>query len=263
MRPKKPSAAPAHYSRASFLRRAAASVAGAALASSSGFGAEPKLQAAAQKGSQSAAGSKVLRWTVITIGNLSRNRYWGESEAKGVRPAICTCTLIEGADFRLLVDPSLENAEQMARELDRRAGLKPANITAVFITHEHADHYAGLAHFPEAQWLAGPQVASVLNASKKWAKTIEPASGKLFEALDVLPTPGHTLSSTSLRFDYREHSVAVVGDAVATEDFWRERRGYFNCVDFELSAKSMDKIAKLADLVVPGHDNYFVAAKPQ
>src|SRR5215472_13013476 len=94
------------YNRASFLRRAAASAAGAALATH-GFGAEPT----AQKPQQGTSNSKVQRWKIITIGNLSRNRYWGESDAKGVRPAICTCTLIEGAEFRLLVDPSLENAE--------------------------------------------------------------------------------------------------------------------------------------------------------
>jgi len=31
-----------------------------------------------------------------------------------------------------------------------------------------------------------------------------------------------------------------------------------NCVDFELAAKSMDRIAAVADVVVPGHDNYFL-----
>ena len=61
----------------------------------------------------------------------------------------------------------------------------------------------------------------------------------------------------SLRFDSDGLSVVVAGDAVASRDFWRERRGYFNCADFDLSARSMDKIAGLADLVVPGHDNYF------
>jgi glyoxylase-like metal-dependent hydrolase (beta-lactamase superfamily II) len=228
------------------------------LASSCGLGAEPNSQASEAKASQGTADSRIRRWAVVTIGNLSRNRYWGESDDKGVRGAICTCTLIESAGFRLLVDPSLENVEQMARELDRRAGLKLSDITTVFITHEHADHFAGLVHFPEAQWLAGPQVASLLNATKKWNKAIEPASGKLFETVDVVPTPGHTFSSTSLRFDCKGLSVAVVGDAVATQDFWRERRGYFNCVDFEQSAKSMEKIAKVADLVVPGHDNYFL-----
>jgi len=34
--------------------------------------------------------------------------------------------------------------------------------------------------------------------------------------------------------------------------------GYFNTVDFDLSARTMDKIATIADIVVPGHDNYFL-----
>ena len=45
---------------------------------------------------------------------------------------------------------------------------------------------------------------------------------------------------------------------MATRDFWRERRGYYNCVDFDLSARSMYHIVGLADLVVPGHDNFYL-----
>ena len=205
------------------------------------------------------SGSRIRRWVIVTIGNLSRNRYWGESDEKGVRPAICTCTLVEGPDFRMLVDPSLQAAEGMASELERRTGLKPKEITDIFITHEHDDHYAGLAHFPNARLFAGSDVAVRLNATKKWQKSIAPAPERLFEMVDVVPTPGHTLGSHSVRFDCNGISVAVIGDAAATEDFWRERRGYFNCVDFALSAKSMDKIEALADVVVPGHDNYFLA----
>ena len=94
------------------------------------------------------ADSRVTRWDVVTIGNLSRNRYWGEPDARGVRAVICTCSLVRGSDFRLLVDPSIADAEQMARELDRRTGLNPRDVTAAFVTHEHGDHYAGLAHSP-------------------------------------------------------------------------------------------------------------------
>jgi glyoxylase-like metal-dependent hydrolase (beta-lactamase superfamily II) len=246
------------YNRAEFLTRSAASVIG--LAAGASLAAEP---AAGQGGPKVRRDSKVQRWAVITIGNLSRNRYWGESDAKGVRPAICTCTLLEGDGFKLLVDPSLDKADDMARELERRSGLKPDDISAVFITHEHADHYAGLAHFTSAGWFAGPEVACLLNATKKLSKLIEPVAGKIFGALEIIPTPGHTLGSNSVRFECKGRSVAVAGDAVATEDFWRERRGYFNCVDFELAAKSMDKLATLAELIVPGHDNYFLAAAPK
>jgi glyoxylase-like metal-dependent hydrolase (beta-lactamase superfamily II) len=200
----------------------------------------------------------VKRWDVITIGNLSRNRYWGESDARGVRSAVCTCTVIQGEGFRLIVDPSLSNADEMARELDRRTGLKPRDITAAFVTHEHGDHWFGLAHFPEARWLAAPEVAAVLNKTNKIPKQMESIAGRLFDDLEILPTPGHTLSHHSLRFDCDGLSVVVAGDAVAARDFWREHRGYYNCADFELSAKTMDKISGLADLVVPGHDNYFL-----
>ena len=147
----------------------------------------------------------------------------------------------------------------MTRELDRRAGLKPRDINAVFVTHEHGDHFAGVAHFPDAKWLAAPAVAGILNKSAKLSRRFENAGECLFDAVGVMAAPGHTASHHSLRFDCDGLSVVIAGDAVATRDFFRERRGYFNAVDFELSARTMDKLAALADIIVPGHDNYFLA----
>jgi len=201
--------------------------------------------------------SRIKHWDVITIGNLSRNRYWGESDERGVRSAICSCTLIAGEDFHLLVDPSLESEKEMAAELDRRTGLSTSEIDTVFITHTHGDHHCGLAHFPKARWLAGAKVAEGLNKAKRYSKAIEPADARIHGAVDVISTPGHTMDHCSLSFDWEGFSVVVAGDAVATQDFWAERRGYYNVVDFELSARTMDKIALIADIVVPGHDNYF------
>jgi glyoxylase-like metal-dependent hydrolase (beta-lactamase superfamily II) len=253
------------HTRAGFLRRVAGLVLGGMGAVGCGGVA---LGAEAAPGEREAKNKKlplasrkmaaVRRWDVITIGNLSRNRYWGESDSKGVRSAICTCTLIQGEGCRLLVDPSLTSAEEMARELDRRSGLKLRDIDTVFITHEHGDHWYGLPHFPLARWLAGPEVAAALNKTGKLAKRVESINGRICEGVEAIPTPGHTLSHFSLRFDCDGQSVAVAGDAVATRDFWRERRGYFNCVDFDLSARSMDRLSSMADIVVPGHDNYFV-----
>ena len=136
--------------------------------------------------------------------------------------------------------------------------VKLAPEQSVFVTHQHGDHWFGLTHFTDAKWLAAPEVATALNQTKKLPRKVEAANGRLFDAIEVVPTPGHTTSHHSLGFDCEGLSVVVAGDAVATRDFWRERRGYYNCVDFDLSAKSMDKIAGLADLVVPGHDNFFL-----
>ena len=244
--------------RAAFLRRLSVGILAVAAGILHAVGAEPAAEPKLSVRWKGRTNSRVKRWDVITLGNLSRNRYWGEGDAKGVRSAICTCTVIQGEGSCLIVDPSLSNAEDMAKELDRQTGLKPRDITAVFVTHEHADHWCGLSHFPEAKWLGVPDVAAVLNKTSKLPKAVEATTGRLFGTIDILPTPGHTLNQHSLRFDCDGLSVVIAGDAVPTRDFWRERRGYYNCADFELSARSMDKIAGLADIVVPGHDNYFL-----
>ena len=205
------------------------------------------------------ADSKVNRWDVITVGNLSRNRYWGEGNDAAVRPVLCTSTLVVGDGFALLVDPSMRDAAEMARELDRRTGKKPDIVTACFVTHEHGDHWAGLANFPQAKWLAAPGVADELNRTARLTKHVEGVEGRLFDAIDIVPTPGHTVSHHALRFDCDGRSIVTAGDAIATHDFFRDRRGFFNSVDFDQAARSMDKLAALADIIVPGHDNYFLA----
>lgn len=203
----------------------------------------------------------VQRWDILTIGNLSRNRHWGEGDDRARRPALCTCTLVVTDQARLLVDPSLSEGEAMAGELDRRTGLKPAEIDAVFLTHEHGDHHFGLRHFAGARWLAAPAVAARLNESGQYEKPVEPVEESLFGKIELIPTPGHTLSHHSLRFDCEGWSVVIAGDAVMTRDFWRERQGYFNSADFGLAARSIEQLAAIADIIVPGHDNYFLTQR--
>jgi len=61
----------------------------------------------------------------------------------------------------------------------------------------------------------------------------------------------------SLRFDYRNLSVVVAGDSVTSGDFRDDRRMYYNVPDNEESRRTMDKLNSLADIIIPGHDNYF------
>ena len=199
----------------------------------------------------------VQRWDIVVVGNLSRNRYWGEGEDRPVRPPLCTCTLVRGGGFHLLVDPSFEDARQMAAELDRRTGLKPEAIDHVFLTHEHGDHHAGLRHFPGAAWQAGPATAAALNASGRYSRAVQAVCGPLPGGIELLPTPGHTSGHSSLRFDCDGMSVVIAGDAAMTRDFWVDRRPFFNSVDPQRAFRSMQELAARADILVPGHDNYF------
>lgn len=202
----------------------------------------------------------IHRWDIVTIGNLSRNRYWGEADAQPVRPALCTCTFVKGPDFRLLVDPSMADRQAMDAELHRRTGLHLAEITTLFVTHAHGDHHAGLVHFSDADWFAAPAVAEAINRTGQYHKQVIPAATRIVNTVDLVPTPGHTLDHHSLRFDCDDCSAVIAGDAVMTQDFWRHRQGYFNSADFDLAARTMDRLAAIADIIVPGHDNYFLVA---
>ena len=201
--------------------------------------------------------SRIIHYDIITIGNLSRNRYWGESDATGVRSAICTCSIITGKDFHLIIDPSLADETAMTTELNRRTGLTPDKISAVFITHQHGDHIAGLKHFQNAKWFAGAEVASEINRSGRYSNKFEPAGVSLLGAIDVIPTPGHAPGHHSLRFDYRGLPIVVAGDSIATKDFWDEKEAYYNVMDPVESKRSMEMIDSIADIIIPGHDNSF------
>ncbi|HWI90122.1 MAG TPA: MBL fold metallo-hydrolase [Flavisolibacter sp.] len=202
--------------------------------------------------------SEVTHWDVVTIGNLSRNRYWGESEEKSLHPVICTTIVIAVNGHHVIVDPSLKDERAMAEELQRRTGLTPEKIDIVFVTHEHEDHYIGMPNFPNARWLANPLVAASINANTHFSKKVEPAGEKIYDVIDVVHLPGHTPGTSGLRFDYKGLSVFAVGDAVATKDFWDEGRMYFKALDVEESLRSYKKIAGVANIIVPGHDNYFL-----
>lgn len=203
----------------------------------------------------------IQRWDIITIGNLSRNRYWGEREDQAYRSAICTCTLVRSDTFCLLVDPSLKEEQLMEAELFRRTGLHLADVDTVFITHAHGDHHYGLKHFPQARWLAAAPVAALLNQTGAYTKMVETAATPLLGAIDIIHTPGHTQHHYSLRFDWDGVSVVIAADAAVTRDFWQERRGYFNSEDFAAATQSIEHLATIADIIVPGHDNFFLVKR--
>ena len=100
-------------------------------------------------------------------------------------------------------------------------------------------------------------MAEILNRGTAFARKVEAAPKTMFGAVEVLPTPGHTQSHHSLRFQCEGRWVVAAGDAVATRDFWRERRSYYNAVDPALAARTIDSLANLDSIIVPGHDNYF------
>jgi glyoxylase-like metal-dependent hydrolase (beta-lactamase superfamily II) len=210
------------------------------------------------------AGPAALRWDVLTIGRLSRNRYWGEFDDRAYREPLCTCTLVRTPEHSVVVDPALP-PEEMARILDWRAGIGPGSVDIVFLTHFHGDHRVGLAAFPDAVWYMAPveiehwkhQLAAD-SPNREVLDRLRPVGPLLIPGIAVVATPGHSPGHASLLFESEGLRVAVAGDAAMTRDFFWHRDYYFNTVEPEAAVTSIETIAHAADVVVPGHDNYFL-----
>ena len=211
--------------------------------------------------------SRAIRWAVLTIGHLSRNRFWGEDDSRGRRGPLCTSVLIRSGEAVILVDPSLPPAD-MPGLLDRRAGLTPDAVTHVFLTHFHGDHRFGLEAFPDVPWLMpDAEIALVRensasgSAESDLLERITPVAaegGIVAPGIETRHLPGHTAGLAGLAFtDADGFRVLVAADSAMTRDFFNARAGYFNSSDFDAVAASIDRLRREADIIVPGHDNFF------
>ena len=203
---------------------------------------------------------EAVEWMILTIGHLSVNKFWGETERR--RGALCTCTLLRTTDGLAIIDPSVP-PEQMAALLNDQAGLRSEDVATVLLTHFHGDHRFGLEAFPGAKWyMAAAEIVDwqprVGAADAALLERILPADDTTLPGCRLLPTPGHTLGHHSLLFSWRGRRVAVAGDAAMTEDFYRAGEGYHNSVDMAQARASIDLLGHEADVIIPGHDNVFV-----
>jgi len=205
-----------------------------------------------------------IRWDILTIGHLSRNKFWGESDQQAYRAARCTCTLLRVSAQTIIVDPSCP-PEEMIEVLDRRTGLAPSAVDTVFLTHFHGDHRYGIEAFPHARWVMAREEIDdwerclpIDGSDRAILTRVEPLDGELAPGIAAIATPGHTRSHTSLLFTNAGMRVVVAADAAMTREFFLARDYYFNTEEPVRAVESLEKIAAIADIVVPGHDNFFL-----
>lgn len=108
-----------------------------------------------------------------------------------------------------------------------RAGLKPADITDIFISHSHFDHVGGTVtaagglafpnatiHMHAAEWAflqSQPANAKLAAAIAPKVKTFS-AAGEILPGLSVLPNPGHTPGHSTYRVSSQGQSLRTLGD---------------------------------------------------
>ena len=221
------------------------------------------------------------RVDIISIGTLSRNRLWGETDV--VRTPHATTTLVRAGGKVILVDPGLP-PQALAARLNERTGLPPDAIDTVFLTNGRPSHRAGLSLFPGATVLVhelerDAEVARLsaliadapeedldrayLQRELAVIESLRPADDRLADGVDLFPLFGYTPGQSGLLVSTVLTTTLIAGDAVVTLDHFLAGQVLPDSYDVKGAQESMAEVYEIADLVVPGHDNWFVNPRGQ
>ncbi len=222
---------------------------------------------------------------IVSIGVLSKNPLWNERVP--VRSSHATTTLLRGkdgaAEINLLVDPSLPGDILDAR-LHERAGIRADQITHVFLTNWRPVHRRGLERFAKAQWLMheteiqaaaealdraeeqaarqdAPEQQAIINKERALLEKISPAPDELAEGVQLYPLIGYTPGQCGLIVTTPTLTTIIAGDAVPTAAHFLAGQVFPDCWDLQKAKDSLAELYEVADLIVPGHDNLFVAPR--
>jgi glyoxylase-like metal-dependent hydrolase (beta-lactamase superfamily II) len=241
----------------------------------------------------------MARWTITMLDTGTQTQDKGAMTYltdMGQRIEIpVTVALVDGPT-KILVDTSFLSAER-AWEVRRRrivrapgqemiaalasAGVRPEEIATVILTHLHYDHAGNTRLFPRARFLVQREelryalAPTTFDASAYFAPSLGVVPdylGTRFELLDgdteiadgirVIATPGHTPGHQSVLVETAGGRYCVAGDAVMWhENLARRIPPGVHTSMLECMA-SLDKIARLADHVLPGHEPTLFAQRP-
>ena len=217
-----------------------------------------------------------VRLDVISIGTLSRNRLWGETQP--VRTPHATTTLIRAGKRNILVDPGLP-AQAMGARLYERTGLRAEQIDTVFLTNFRPAHRGGLALFEKATILihereqqafsshlrnliddAPPEDLdrATLAEELKLVESLKTPEDQLADQVDLFPLFGYTPGTCGLLVAAPTYTALIAGDAVPTLDHFLAGQVLPDSGDIQAAQEAMAEVYEIADLIVPGHDNIFL-----
>lgn len=214
----------------------------------------------------------MLDYRVISIGTLSAHPLWDEQTP--VRTAHATTSLIRADDKVILVDPGLP-APAVGAHLHERAGLKPADITDVFLTNFRPAHRRGLDAFDHANWWISQrerevvgqhlvalfqhaddqQVADVIKHDIALLQRCKPADDQLAEHVDLFPLPGFTPGGCGLLISLNAATVLIASDAMPTAEHLLKGQVLSGAFDLDAARTSFAEAVEIADWIIAGHDN--------
>jgi glyoxylase-like metal-dependent hydrolase (beta-lactamase superfamily II) len=222
-----------------------------------------------------------MRVDIISIGTLSGNRLWNETQP--IRTPHATTTLIRSGQQHILIDPGLPPAILAAR-LHERTGLRPEDIDTLFLTCFRPAHRAGVAAFPRARILihAAEQLAirehlenlldrarenqidpAIIQQELKLLNACRPADDRTAPHVDLFPLPGYTPGTCGLLVSLPTLTTLIAGDAVPTAEHFLAGQLLPDTWNRAQAQQSLQEVYEIADLIIPGHDNLFLNPRSQ
>jgi len=161
-----------------------------------------------------------------------------------------TITLVRDKNIVMVIDPGILESQQILVKALQKEGLSIDDVTHIFITHSHLDHYRNIGMFAKAKTV---EYFGVWDGG-----TVDKWPEQFSDNIKIIKTPGHNYDGLSLLVKTEIGTVAIVGDV-----FWSERGPKSDpyASDLEKLEKSREKVLEAADYVVPGHGDMFKVNK--
>lgn len=181
---------------------------------------------------------------VIKQGKLVRD------EKGFILEASSTVTLIKTKNKNIIVDTGIFGEENKIIKNLKKECLKPKDIDIVINTHLHLDHIGNNHLFSNGKFIAHKK-----EFPKKEFIKIE-GDYNLDENIKIFETPGHTYGSISVAVK-TDKVYVIAGDALPIKDNYLKWVPPGINIGKKIALESMEKIVKIADVVIPGHDAPF------
>lgn len=192
------------------------------------------------------------------------------------------CWYIEGSDKRILVDtgggdpseaspsraPYTREEDQSIENALSKLGLGCEDIDIVIVTHLHWDHCAGNGLFSNARLIVqkeeiqsarSPFPISANSYIKKMVEdisyTIIAGDEKIAKGVTAIFTPGHTYGMQGVLVESKRR-IFIAGDTFCLYKNLEQQPPMISgiYVDLRKYYESIERIAKLSSLILPGHD---------
>lgn len=150
-------------------------------------------------------------------------------------------------EFPVIVDTALRFEWNEIEAGLRNAGVSADEIEMVVNTHLHADHVGCNGMF------RCDKFAHPLAIKDAGAKGYKECPKRISKNVRTMDTPGHCRGHISVVYKGDE-TVVIAGDAIPTKDNFIKRLPPRIHIDREAAMRSFAEIEKVADVIVPGHD---------